>query len=212
MELDLYQLYLLMAEKTGSSGWWPAETKTELLLGAILVQNTNWKNVTYSLTNLKTATDFSPRKIRSLSAEELQELIRPSGFYRNKSLSIQAVFTWLAEFDDDFEKIAGFYGSDLRRKLLSLRGIGPETADVFLVYLFDQPTFIADKYAQKLLARLGIESRNYQDLKKQVKLTSEFSAYDAQEFHGLIVDFGKNFLQNDAAWEKSFLCNIRLNR
>lgn len=210
MELDLYHLYRLMAEKMGNSGWWPADSKIELLLGAILVQNTNWKNVTYSLAHLKTATAFSPQRIRALPSEELQDLIRPSGFYRNKSRSIQEVFAWLSRFDDDFKTIARFYGSDLRKKLLSLHGIGPETADVFLVYLFDEPVFIADKYAQKLFARLGIESQNYQELKKQIHLPDTFSAFDAQEFHGLIVDFGKEFLKNDDTWRQSFLNGVTL--
>lgn len=93
--LDLTDLYHELASLLGPSGWWPADSKFEILVGAILVQNTNWRNVDKSLDNLRAATYFEPQAIANLSQDELQELIRPSGFYRNKSRAINGLFSWL---------------------------------------------------------------------------------------------------------------------
>lgn len=189
--------------------WWPAESKWEIIVGSILVQNTNWANVEYSLHNLREQTQFEPKKVAELPLAELQDLIRPSGFFINKGRSIQEIFLWLQEFDFDLLEIENHYGSDLRKQLLSLRGIGEETADVLLVYIFDGVEFIADRYAQRLFSRLGVEEINsYKKLKKRIYLPADFSTAEAKEFHGLIVDFGKDFLKNDKVWASSFLADF----
>ncbi|MFD2728907.1 hypothetical protein [Enterococcus camelliae] len=102
----------------GPQGWWPGESKPEIILGAILVQNTNWLNVTKSLENLKTATNFIPEAICQLQREELETLIRPSGFYKNKARAIETVFHWFDQQAWDYEKIKQKYGRHLRSQLL----------------------------------------------------------------------------------------------
>lgn len=184
---------------------WPAESKLEIVLGAILVQNTSWERVQKSLMQLKDATAFDSYQLCQLGDEELQRLIRPSGFYRNKSKTIQAVLTWMRDFNFEYRAIRQYFGDDLRKELLKIHGIGNETADVLLVYVFDFPKFIADNYARKLFAHLGIESRNYQDLARQITLPDDFTYYEAQIFHGLIDEFGKCYFHGQDTFNQSFL-------
>lgn len=210
MQLTIKQLYQTMYTTMGPQDWWPADSKWEIILGAILVQNTNWRNVVPALANLKNATNFDPAKIHAYSATELEPLIHSSGFYRNKSKTITAVFTWLAQFDYDLTAIKHARGNRLRHDLLQLRGIGAETADVFRVYIFDVPAFIADNYARRLFTQLGWPSNNYQQLYRQVQLPADFTPAQAQEFHGLIDEFGKSYLQDSTAWQQSFLARAQL--
>ncbi|WP_440896623.1 endonuclease III domain-containing protein [Amphibacillus sp. Q70] len=209
--LNLHQLFERMLEEMGPQGWWPAETKEEIILGAILVQNTAWDNVERSLANIQTLTAFQPDKILNLDTATLIELIRPSGFYKNKSKAILEIFQWLSHHNFDFDQIKQRYGSDLRKELLSLHGVGEETADVLLLYVFDEPVFIADKYAQKLFISLGQPAiNNYRQLKKRVYQFHEFTLEEAQEFHGLIDEFGKVYLKKEQDFSKSFLADHTL--
>jgi len=205
------KLYHIMLEEMGPQYWWPAETKKEIILGAILVQNTNWNNADQALITLKEQTDFSSDEILNLENSELETLIRPSGFYRNKTKTIQTVFEWFNQHNWDYEKIKETYGTELRKELLALHGIGEETADVFLVYVFDQVEFIADKYARKLFNQLEFTNsiETYHGLKSKVELPSNFTYVDAQEFHGLIDEFGKMYLKNREASKKVFYLTIK---
>nr|WP_249274566.1 deoxyribonuclease I [Enterococcus sp. 9E7_DIV0242] len=208
--IPVVEVYKQLKKHMPGRIWWPAESKWEIIIGSILVQNTNWKNVEYSLHNLREETQFQPERVAALSLEELQEMIRPSGFFVNKSRAIQEIFSWLSIFDFDLLAIERQHGDALRKQLLSLRGIGEETADVLIVYVFDGVEFIADRYAQRLFTRLGIEDiESYKTLKKRVYLPDNFSTTEAKEFHGLIVDFGKDYLKNDATWMTSFLSDFK---
>lgn len=206
--VDIRKLYSVMAEHCGEQNW-PAESKAEIILGAILVQNTSWESAQKSLDLLKEATNFDPYKILELNDDELQQLIRPSGFYRNKSKTIQGIFQWLKEFDFNYQKIREQFGDQLRTELLKLRGIGNETADVLLIYVFDVPMFVADNYARKLFAHLGIPSKNYQELAQKVQLPQDFTAYEAQIFHGLIDEFGKKYFRGQDTFAQSFLVDFK---
>lgn len=212
MNVTLYQLYQLMYREMGPQGWWPAESKNEIVAGAILVQNTNWQNVDYSLANLRRLTDFDSQKIAALSQEALMAAIRPSGFYQNKSKGLLDIFAWLTSFQNDFDQIKATYGDDLRKELLRHHSIGEETADALLLYVFDEKVFIADTYSQRLFKNLGITTaKNYRSLRKSVSL-ADFSLTEAQEFHGLIVNFGKDFLkgQDTTTFMNSFLADTKL--
>ncbi len=209
--VTLRELYDQMYEKMGPQGWWPAESKVEIILGAILVQNTNWLNVEKSLAHLRQVTNFESVKIVQLKPEQLISLIRPSGFYKNKSKAILAVFQWLQKFAFNYEEVQRWYGKGLRQKLLSLRGIGEETADALLLYVFDEKVFVADRYAQKLFTHLGVEAAtNYRLLKQKVPNLSAFTLEQAQEFHGLIDEFGKVHLKSEATFSRSFLAETKL--
>lgn len=206
MQLTLYQLYQKMLNQMGPTGWWPADSKNEIICEAILIQNTNAKNAERATAQLRSVTNFDGHKIVNLPLTALQELIRPAGFYQNKSRSIHEFFHWYEQFDFVDQKVVRQYGTDLRATLLKLRGIGNETTDVLLTYVFDQPTFISDKYARTLFTHLGIPKlTDYSSLAHQCHLGPEFSVHDAQEFHGLIDEFGKKYLRRTDRFANSFL-------
>lgn len=185
-------------------GKWPAENPVELILGAILVQNTTWTNVQKTLDNLRPITGFDAEKILALSTEELQELIRPSGFFKNKSKAIQSSLQWFKDHNWDYDAIATRYGRHLRNELLNLHGVGQETADVYLVFIFHQVHFVADAYARRLFGYLtGTEFKTYQDLRKVVEMPDDFTTQDAEDLHGYIDDYGK-LHKNPEDFDQSF--------
>lgn len=209
---NLDEIYDVLAATMPHRTWWDTENPWEIMIGAILVQNTNWKNVDYSLTNLKEATDFDPDAILALSDEALQELIRPSGFFKNKSKALKSLFTWTKAYDQDIEAISQIEQTTLRKELLRVRGIGEETADVLMVYVFNKSCFIADRYAQRIFQRLGLqeEKLTYSKLQDMVWLPEDFTVMKAQNFHGWLIDYGKDHLKNDETWAAGVLSQVQL--
>jgi endonuclease-3 related protein len=208
--IDPMPLYHQMFKEMGPQHWWPADSKMEIVIGAILVQNTNWNNVDLALNQLRAKTNLNVKQILQLSQAELEALIRPSGFYKNKSKSLLNVLKWFDQADCDFDKLSQLAGTHLRKDLLALPGIGEETADSLLVYVFDQPAFIADNYARKLFGYLGYPTVGYHQLKHQITLPPTFTYRDAQEFHGLIDEFGKIYLKDSDQFNQSFLSHFKL--
>ncbi|MDO4814469.1 MAG: endonuclease III domain-containing protein [Gemella sp.] len=215
MNLNLYELYQLMLKEMGPTGWWPAETKEQIIIEAILIQNTTERNATSASKLIKEATNYNFKKILELNDETLQELVRPAGFMKNKSKAIKTLASWYLEHESNPEKINEKYGDNLRKILLKLHGVGPETADVLLTYIFDRPYFVADKYARTLLGLLGVETElltNYITLHKHLALLPEhFSHQDAKEFHGLIDEFGKKYFHPMENFKTSFLADCQLD-
>lgn len=212
MQLTLTTLYQKMRRQMGPSGWWPADSKEEIIIGAILIQNTNWRNADQALALLRGKISLDPDQLLALTTDELQALVRPAGFYRNKSRALVSVFSWLRQFDYDYPVIRQKYGRQLRTQLLRLRGIGPETADVLLTYVFEVPTFISDKYARTLFTCLGVTGlTSYQQLAKRVSLPADFTAAMVQDFHGLIDEFGKRYFHPLAKFDDSFLAGDQLH-
>ncbi|MGF3183600.1 endonuclease III domain-containing protein [Facklamia sp. P12945] len=201
--VSIEKLYTYLLQEMGPSGWWPGDSKLEIILGAILVQNTNWSNVDKVLTQLKLATGFDPQRILRLESSQLEQLIYSAGFYKNKALAIQAVLNWFQEHQWNYSHIVEKYGSDLRIELLKLRGIGQETADVFLVYIFDQVAFISNAYARKLFSYIDQKDyKSYQQLHAVVQMPESFTYLQAQDLHGLIDEFGKNYLKDPVRMER----------
>ena len=132
MKLTITELYEKMHQNMGDSGWWPAESKAEIIIGAIMIQNTNWRNADKAVAGFRKQTNFDPNQIRQLTTAELYDLVRPAGFYKNKSRAVAAVFTWLSQDNDDDRQVCQALGPTLRKELLKLHGIGDETADVLL--------------------------------------------------------------------------------
>ncbi|UUX35372.1 endonuclease III domain-containing protein [Fundicoccus culcitae] len=192
---DLYQLLL---EMNGASGKWAAETSWEIMLGAFLVQNTTWHNTQLSINQLRTVTALEPARISELSTDDLVPLIYSSGFHSSKSQLIYEWFQWMKSYDfDEFAVLKDYPDQDvLRRRLLQFKGIGNETADVLLLYIFNQGVFIADNYARKLYAGLGVaEASGYMPLKGFVEADTVLSVLEWQDFHGQILNFGKSNLK-----------------
>lgn len=211
MELTLLSLYQKMQREMGPSGWWPADSKEEIIIGALMIQNTNWQNADKAVANFRQRTGFNPEQITKLSVDEIQSLVRPAGFYKNKSKAVTAVFSWLARFNFDYPQIRQTYGTNLRAALLKLHGVGDETADVFRTYIFDDPVIIADKYARTLFTKLGVHNlSNYQSLAKRCVLGPSFTVAMAQDFHGLIDEFGKQYFHPVTKFAQSFLSGDRL--
>ncbi len=202
---SLKPLYHALLENMGNQGNWPAESPEEIIAGAILVQNTRWENVELSIENIREHLHGDFQKMLTLDETLLQDLIRPSGFYKNKSKSLFTVFSWLGQHDYDYTLIQEQYGTGLRKELLALFGIGQETADVLLLYVFHQPIFIADKYAQKLLSSVtGQTFQDYTSLAQVVDM-QDFTPEEAQQFHILILEFGKIYFGRQSRFENSFL-------
>ncbi|MCR8969620.1 endonuclease III domain-containing protein [Facklamia sp. 7083-14-GEN3] len=201
--VSIEKLYKYLLKEIGPSGWWPADSKLEIILGAILVQNTNWANADKALKQLKKQTDLDPHRILALEKSRLQELIYSAGFYKNKALTIQAVFEWFQLQHWDYQQIAKKYDLNLRKELLKLRGVGQETADVLLVYIFDQVAFIADAYARKIFSYLDQRDyKNYGELQQEIQMPESFTYLEAQDLHGLIDNFGKRYLKDSQAMEE----------
>ena len=200
------ELYKVLYEHLGPQFWWPADNDIEMMLGAILVQNTRWRNAEIALNQIKEHTHFNPNHILELSIETLQSLIHSSGFYKSKSLTIKTLLTWLARHHFNYQEINERYKGELRKELLSLKGIGSETADVLLVYIFGRIVFIPDSYTRKIYDKLGYENtKSYDQLKKVVTLPNHFTNQDANEFHALLDVFGKHYFRDKDIKNYDFL-------
>ncbi|HEX8813837.1 MAG TPA: base excision DNA repair protein [Terracidiphilus sp.] len=192
----------------GPQYWWPtqsnSDTRFEVIVGAYLTQNTSWKAVERSLDALRSANALTPDGLRSLSLARLQELIRPSGFITRKAPALKAFLNLLdSEFSGSLDTMAAAPTPDLRKQLLVLPGVGPETADAILLYALDHPTPVADEYLRRIAERHGLlpapvprKVRSYEAL---VSLTQQTFAQDPiqhqkklfNEFHALTVAVGK---------------------
>ncbi len=186
--MKLLSLYNLLFNKYGPQNWWPADSKYEVMLGAILTQSTNWKNVEKSIKNLKEKELLSPAKILEIEDEKLMELIRPSGFVRRKSKTIKLLTKKILELD----KTKDLY--NLRKSLLEIKGIGKETADSIILYAYEMPIFVIDEYTRRFVRRFfNIEYKEYDEYREffESKLPKNVSLY--KEYHALIVEWAKNF-------------------
>ncbi|HCM84499.1 MULTISPECIES: endonuclease III domain-containing protein [Enterococcus] len=210
MIINIEELYTAFSQIMTHKRWWDTDNKWEILLGAVLVQNTNWRNVDYALVNLEEATQFLPEKVLALDKEQLQDLIRPSGFYKGKANTIMALLTWLEGYHFDLVQVARKEFSALRKELLAIKGIGEETADALLVYVFDHSTFIADKYAQRMFERFGFAAAGYKQLKSQIMWPETMDTLKAQNLHGWIIEYGQVYLKNDELWQSGPLKDFKL--
>jgi endonuclease III related protein len=180
--------------KYGPQGWWPAESPFEVIVGAILIQQTAWQNAERALANLREANALSPEGLRSLSEDEMASLIRPSGFFRSKARKLKAFITLLYEhFDGDLERMLSAPADELRAALLATHGIGPETADSILLYAAGRPSFVIDAYTRRIFRRLGItpERDAYHAWQAMFMTALPPHAPLFNEYHALIVEHGK---------------------
>jgi endonuclease-3 related protein len=193
-----------LAETYGPQHWWPAKTPFEVILGAYLTQNTAWKAVERSLDNLRSAGALTVAGLRRLPVDELQRLIRPSGFYTRKAPALKAFVAMLdQEFAGSLRKMAAAPTSGLRRRLLVLPGVGPETADAILLYALGHPVPVADEYLRRIFERHKLAnappvrgSISYEaltDLTRRALGTTPAARQASifNEFHALTVAVGK---------------------
>ncbi|PKK40661.1 Endonuclease III [Clostridiaceae bacterium JG1575] len=174
----------------GDLNWWPAQTPYEVIIGAILTQNTAWRNVELALDRLKGR--MTPEAILSLSIPELEDAIRPAGFYHQKAQYLLTVTRWFAAHQKRSPEGSERSLKKLREELLSLRGVGPETADTILLYALEKPSFVVDAYTKRLTLRFPLlPAASYTALKEyfEKSLPREVSLYN--QFHALIVVHAK---------------------
>ena len=187
-------IYRLLYEKYGPQGWWPGDSELECILGAILTQNTSWKNVEKAIQNLKRFDLISAEKLNLLRNNELAELIRPSGYYNQKALKIKNFISFLSDnYKGKLENMLQEETYDLREKLLQIKGIGPETADSILLYSANKPIFVIDAYTHRIFSRHGLvpEQTNYNEMQEIFMDSLENNAEIFNEYHALIVKVGK---------------------
>lgn len=180
--------------------WWPARTRFEVIVGAFLTQNTSWKNVEYALRNLRRAGALNVAGIRRMPLPELEQLIRPSGYFRQKATRLKTFVEYLDErHGGSLSRMFAQPLAKLRSEVLVLNGVGPETADAILLYAGKLPVFVVDSYARRLFERHGLSPARtkYDDLRSKVESafrsaeTASDLAAHYNEFHALIVEVGK---------------------
>lgn len=190
--LDLSALLERLGREHGPQHWWPGETAFEVMVGAILTQNTAWTNVEKAIARLKAERALAPRTLYETAHASLAEWIRPSGYYRVKAERIQQYCGWYLE-RGGYASLQREATGELRRELLSIKGIGRETADAILLYAFQRPVFVVDAYTHRLFVRLGIThgDEGYESVRERVE--THFGPHTASfnELHALIVAHGK---------------------
>ncbi len=187
-------IYEALLAHFGPQHWWPGDSPFEIMVGAVLTQNTNWQNVAAAISNLKEEGLLSFVALESLPPEVLAEKIRPSGYYRLKAGRLQSLLAFIrAEYDGELDAFLGDRLPGVREKLLAVKGIGPETADSILLYAAEKPVFVVDAYTHRILARHGLifEEAGYHDIQEQFTsgLPEDVPLYN--EYHALLVRLGK---------------------
>ncbi len=211
MKEKIKVLYGLLYSHFGPRGWWPVYCRSknaviyrpgiykpknereafEICAGAILTQNTSWNNVLKCLLNLARAGKLSPDKILSMPVKELEEKIRPCGYYRQKAARL---LDFCLFWEEEKDSLRFLHDSALRERLLSLKGIGPETADSMLLYAFCRPSFVIDSYTRRIVSRITLrEFDGYEALKKKFEQALPRDLKKYNEYHALLVDTAKNF-------------------
>ncbi len=202
----LRRIYEKLYGSFGPQSWWPADSPFEVMVGAILTQNTNWFNVEKAIRNLKEKKLLDPFKLYRLPRAELAGLIRPAGYYNIKAKRLKAFLKFFCgTCRADLKGLKQQDTAALRGKLLAVNGVGPETADSILLYALGKPIFVVDAYTMRIFFRHGLikEGDQYhqvqnlfmQNLKNEVKLFNEY--------HALLVKLGKDYcLKNKPRCEK----------
>lgn len=189
------QIYNALLAHYGPQHWWPGQTDFEVMVGAILTQNTNWNNVEKAIANLKAVGTLCPTALYAMPETQLAEYIRPAGYYNIKARRLKNLVHWLMdELDGSLEALKDIPIDRLREELLSINGVGRETADSILLYALHKPTFVVDTYTYRILVRHGYidTESDYEQIKEFLEghLPRNVKLYN--EFHALIVQAGKN--------------------
>jgi len=193
--LPLY--YETLSQAVGPMRWWPAKTPFEVVVGAILTQNTAWSNVERAMANLRGARLLTPAALARVPQAKLARLIRPSGYFRQKAKKLKTFVRFLRrDYGGSLTRMFRTPTKDLREQLLSIWGIGPETADSILLYAGEHPVFVVDAYTHRILRRHGLISEgspDYEGVRSlfERQLPREVGVYN--EFHALLVHVGKHW-------------------
>jgi endonuclease-3 related protein len=195
MKPPINDAYKALFERYGKQHWWPAKTRFEMMVGAILTQNTAWTNVEKALSNLREADALNFQCLETATREEIAEWIRPAGFFNQKSATVKGMIETVRDrFDGSLDVLFDQETSNLRNELLSWKGIGPETADSIILYAAQKPVFVVDAYTKRICSRHGWidEKATYNEVAKLFtdQLPSNVQLFN--EYHALIVRVCKN--------------------
>jgi len=200
----LHQYYRLMASHFGPTLWWPGDSPFEIAVGAILTQNTAWTNVEQAIANLKRKKLLSPRSILKCRTKELHAALKPSGYFRVKSDRLRSFCAHLVEnYGGSMVRMAKRPLPELRVELLTVHGIGPETADDILLYACENPVFVVDAYTRRIFSRHGLvdPTIGYESLRAFFETRLEADVALFKDYHGLIVWTGKDFCRKNPKCE-----------
>ena len=188
----LLDLYRRLYKNYGPQGWWPAKTPFEVMVGAVLTQNTAWTNVERAITNLRRAGCLSAKSILAAEPDELAALIKPSGYFNIKERRLRSLCQWFRD-RGGLARLRRYSTSALRDDLLAVHGIGPETADDILLYAFHRPVFVIDTYTRRLFSRLDLINgdERYEALRLGIEAVLDPDAPLFNEYHALIVRHAK---------------------
>ena len=205
----LQAIYDKLYSAFGPQHWWPARTRTEVIVGAILTQNTAWANVQQAIERLNKADCLTPSALHAIETDRLAELIRPAGTFRVKGKRLKAFIGWLYDtYGGDLDRMFAAGADRLRDELLAVSGIGPETADAILLYAGDMATFVVDAYTQRILRRhfLIEPGATYAEAKDlfEARLASDSAMF--AEYHALLVAAGKHYCRPRARCDE---CPLR---
>jgi endonuclease III related protein len=192
----LMEMYNRMLTQFGSQHWWPGETELEMMVGAVLTQNTAWKNVEKAIGNLKGKGLLNIDGLTMISVESLANEIRPAGYFNIKAARLKNLIRFIVEdYSGDMERLLREKTEALREGLLAIKGIGPETADSMLLYAARRPVFVIDAYTYRILNRHGLvdDQATYYELQTLFKDNIPEDEGLFNEFHALIVKTGKDF-------------------
>ena len=207
----LPKIYRHLLDCYGAQRWWPAEEPFEVMVGAILTQSAAWLNAEKAIANLKAAEVLSPRALRRISLPEIAALIYPCGYYNVKARKLKSLVHWLEEYcDDNLDKLFASSADQLRRQLLSIWGIGEETADSIVLYAANKPIFVIDAYTRRIINRIGLASQR-NDYAAYQSLFMDNLPADAglfNEYHALLVCLGKDVCRSRPFCQRCCLSNL----
>ena len=189
-------IYEKLFRHFGPQGWWPAGSPFEVMVGAILTQNTSWRNVEKAIANLKRSGALNLKRLHKMPARRLALLIKPAGYYNLKALRLKNFLNFLvATYRGDLGKMKRQPVATLRRELLAVKGIGPETADSILLYALGKTAFVVDAYTKRIFSRhkLSEERAGYEEVRNFISrnLRNEVELFN--EYHALLVKLGKDY-------------------
>jgi len=205
----LQNIYHRLIDRYGPQHWWPADEPFEMIVGAILTQSTAWSNVEKAIANLKAARALSPKALRQLPLSEVAALIRPCGYFNAKALKLKSLAFWLGDCcKDDLDKL--FAINDLRQQLLSVHGIGEETADSIILYGANKPTFVIDAYTRRILSRIGLapETDSYTAYQSLFMDNLPANAELFKDYHALLVCLAKDVCRSRPLCQRCCLNKI----
>jgi len=192
----LVSIYQKLHSHFGQQHWWPGESSFEVIIGAILTQNTNWHNVEKAINNIKAARCMGPKKLNGLTNRKLAKLIRPAGYYNIKTRRLKNFLGFfIKSYGGSVERMSLVDSQSLREELLNVNGIGPETADSILLYALNKPVFVVDAYTKRILLRHKLikEDSSYDTIQQLFmdNLIRDEKLFN--EYHALLVRLGKDF-------------------